>query len=88
MEGLYAQLVGQGARCVVAARWPIADVEAAELAAEFVRRYVDRVEQQGTAREFSRARALNQARIALLDHADASRRITFQAAAFDIYGLG
>jgi hypothetical protein len=89
VEGLYAQLVAHGGRCVVAARWPIADVEAATFATELVHQYLDGLGPAGKVTPSARARALNRARRAVLDHADPACRVTTHlAAAFEMYGLG
>ncbi len=89
VEGLYAELAAHHGRTVIAARWPIADMETATFTSEVVREYLavaDAAVDAGRALPpFSRARALNRARRRLL----ASHDITFHlAAAFEIYGLG
>lgn len=89
VEGLYSRLAVHGARCVVAARWPIADLESAILLGEFLKNYLAELEQHGEIRPFARARAFNQARVTLLRHRDVAVPITAHlASAFDIYGLG
>ncbi len=89
VEGFYAEFVAHGGRSVVAARWPIADVEAATFATEMVHQYLEGIQRTGGPAPFARARALNNARRRLLDHPDPAFHISFQlASAFDIYGLG
>jgi hypothetical protein len=88
VEGLYARLATHGARCVVAARWPISDIEAACLTIELVNDYLAELDRKRRIEPFARARSLNRARRKLLDHPDAALRITpHQAAAFEIYGF-
>jgi hypothetical protein len=88
VDGLYARLVTQGGRCVLAARWPIADTEAATFVTELVRQYVGEVEGKGGFMPFDRARALNQARRILLTEGDEAYRLSpHLASAFEIYGL-
>ena len=88
VEGMYARLAVQGARCVVAARWPIADTEAACFILEMVNEYLTLCQKKGGVGRFDRARALNHARRAMLNHpSDVLRVSMHQAAAFDIYGL-
>ena len=88
VEGLYAELAAHHGRCVIAARWPIADNETAILVDEIVRQY------QGEAADaaksnlpavpaFARARALQRARQKLLRNGEIS---THLAAAFEIFG--
>ncbi len=87
--GLYAHLLAHRGRTVIAARWPVADVEAAALAAELVHQYATAVENGMAATPFARARALNRARRALLDEGDARYRVgRHLASAFEIYGRG
>jgi hypothetical protein len=86
VQGLYAQLLVNRGRTVVAARWPIADIEAACLAAELMHQYLDTLRgQDGQVRPFDRARALNRARRRMIAEGLVSPH---QAAAFEIYGLG
>jgi CHAT domain-containing protein len=89
VEGLYTRLVSQGAKSVIAAKWPIADVEAAELASTFMEEYSKEIGLDGKVLPFGRARAFHRARMTLLNHMHEDRRISFQVAtAFDLYGLG
>jgi hypothetical protein len=90
VEGFCARLVASGARCVVAARWPIADREAATFATELVKEYLEAVDKDGLSAPFLRARALARTRRRLLDSPpDEDARVTKHlASAFDIYGLG
>ena len=89
VEGLYARLAVHGARCVAAARWPIADLEAAVLVVEFVNEYLRELARTGVVRPFDRARALNRARRRTLYGGSLPVRVSFhQAAAFEMYGLG
>lgn len=88
VEGLYTQLVRQGASAVIGARWPISDIEAAEFVAQMVREYIVEIGERPQLESFERARAFNRARRQVLDRTN-HRRVTFhQAAAFDFYGLG
>jgi CHAT domain-containing protein len=83
VEGLYAELVRHGGRCVVAARWPIADLEAAHFATAFVDQYLRNL-RAGV--PFARARALNQA---CRDRVGPADGVTAHlAAAFALYGAG
>jgi len=89
VEGLYARLATRGARCVVAARWEIADFEAAVFLGEFVNRYIDLEQRQGWLRQFDRARVFNAARQSVLNAGDRIMSVTNHvASAFDVYGLG
>lgn len=89
VEGMYARLAAHGARCVVAARWQIADFEAALLLGEFLSNFFSMENTQKGMRPFDRARAFNIARKKLLSSADSLMTITHHlASAFEIYGLG
>lgn len=89
VEGLYAQLVVHRSRSVMAARWPIADTEAATFVTEVVHQYLNALARNGGLEPFARARALNRARSKLLDGVDQRFRVsTHLASAFEIYGLG
>ena len=88
VEGLYAQFVNHRGRCVVAARWIIADLEAAEFAAEFAREYLAVLKSLPEGQPippFTRARAMNRARRKLLANDTITQHL---AAAFEMYGLG
>jgi CHAT domain-containing protein len=85
VEGLYARLVANRGRSVVAAKWPIADTEAALLVGDLVSEYLKEFRRTGEVRPFDRSRALNRARQRMLD---AELVTVHQAAAFDVYGLG
>jgi hypothetical protein len=88
VEGLYAQLVAHRGRAVVAARWPIADTEAATFVTALVAEYLEERRKRGAQTPFLRARALNQTRRALLQASDPVRVSFHLAAAFELYGLG
>jgi hypothetical protein len=88
VEGLYVQLLARGCRTFVAARWPIADTEAATFLTELFRHYCENLECTRR-RHFARARALNQTRNALVDHPDPTVRVTRHlASSFELYGRG
>lgn len=90
-EGFYAELAARRARSVIAARWPIADAEAATFATEVVKHYIEALEQHGRAAPFLRARALNGARKRLLDDPTLPETVRVGehlASAFEIYGRG
>lgn len=89
VEGLIAELTACGGRSVIAARWPIADVEAATLTTEIVHQYLLGLAGKTQMEPFARARALNRARCELVDHEDERVRIGMHlASAFEMYGLG
>jgi CHAT domain-containing protein len=89
VEGLYTKLVVHKGRSVVAARWPIADTEAATFVAELAHQYMLAVDGERGRERFARSRALNEARKYLLDHSDPRYRVSWHlAAAFELYGLG
>ena len=89
VEGMYARLAVHGARCVVAARWPIADLEAAVLLGEFLNEYFKVQRGKGVVQLFDRARAFNRARRNLLEQRCPLLGISLHlAAAFEMYGLG
>ncbi|MBX7105103.1 MAG: CHAT domain-containing protein [Gemmataceae bacterium] len=83
--GLYAELAAHHARSVVAARWPIADREAATFAVEVVEQYL-RAAAAGEPNP--RARALARARRALVGAAAPYGVSRHLAAAFEVYGAG
>lgn len=86
VEGLYAKLVAQGCRAVIAARWPIADTEAAVFATILADEYLTlRKETAGQTVPFLRARALNRARRLAVSEQAVTEHL---AAAFDLYGYG
>lgn len=90
VTGLYARLAS--CRAVIAARWPIADIEAAVFAAEFIREYLQATnENDGLLPLFARARLLNQVRLRLTTVAPGSEVSPVSqhlAHAFELYGLG
>lgn len=83
--GLYAELASHQARSVVAARWPIADREAATFAVEVVEQYLRAAEAN---EPNPRARALARARRALVGAAAPYGVSRHLAAAFEVYGIG
>jgi hypothetical protein len=88
IKGLYTQLAAHRCRSVIAARWPIADTEAATFAAEVVHRYLAAL-RGGAPVPFARSRALNQARRELVDHPSNAVRVSSHvASAFEIFGRG
>jgi hypothetical protein len=88
IKGLYTQLAAHRCRSVIAARWPIADTEAATFAAEVVHHYLLALRGDAPG-PFARSRALNQARRKLVDHpSDAVRVSSHVASAFEIFGRG
>ena len=89
IEGFCARLLAHGGRCLLAARWDIADDEAATLVVEVLARYLIGHATGRTLAPFERARALNAARKALLNGSLRAAGLTGHvAAAFEVYGFG
>jgi hypothetical protein len=88
VEGLYSRLLVHRGRCVLAARWKIADAEAAGFITEVLRHYRRQVGDGQTFVPFARARALNEARKQLVGPVEEQGRVSFHlASAFEIYGV-
>lgn len=89
IEGLCAQLFAHQGRCVLAARWPIADTEAATFIIEVVHQYLELMRREDWFSSFVRARALNRARHTLVGDGTDPFSVSFHlASAFEVYGLG
>lgn len=90
VSGLYARLAT--CRAVIAARWPIADVEAAFFAATFIDEYLKATDRHGgLLPPFARARLLNKVRQRLTQpHAGSEQPLVSRhlAHTFELYGLG
>jgi hypothetical protein len=93
VESFYAELLARQCRCVLSARWPIADNEAAVLVVSFINAYLSLLkEKQQISCNFLRARALNRTRHMLHNHIRHSQNhpllTDHLVQAFEIYGLG
>jgi hypothetical protein len=88
IEGLYSRLLVNRGRSVIAARWKIADAEAARFIAEVLDQY-RRLREHASDMPFARARALNQARRNLVGPVEDPTKVSFHlASAFEVYGRG
>ncbi len=86
IAGLYAELASNGCETVVSAKWPIADTEASQIAAELVRGLMVLHDYSGSRSPFLRARVLNDAKKKLFG---TDRCISLnQVSAFELYGFG
>ncbi len=86
VEGLTAEVLAHGGRSMVAARWPVSDLETADLLRAFLREYLHGLERSDSrARTFFRARALNKARQECCTTGPVTQHV---GAAFEIFGLG
>jgi len=86
IAGLYAHLAAGGCDTVVSAKWPIADTEASQVAAEFIHTVMENHAAGEFEKLFSKSRALNATKKKLftLEHGPSLNLLS----AFELYGVG